>query len=133
MTDPSLCRLNLRRRLVSESDTDPMNSTANPWIYPNRFIPPGQTESQPNFSGFGFITGPGMRPQSQKIYSESRITGIMERFEEMKMEINEWKTSTESQFMSLDAINDQASSLAELSQDYNGWSRSYFVWGNLQL
>ena len=41
----------------------------------------------------------------------------MERFEEMKMEINEWKTSTESQFMSLDAINDQASSLAELSQD----------------
>ena len=117
MTDLSLCRPILRRRLVSESDTDPMNSTANPWIYPNRFIPPGQTESQPNFSGLGFITGPGMRPQSQKIYSESRITGIMERFEEMKMEINEWKTSTESQFMSLDAINDQASSLAELSQD----------------
>ena len=39
----------------------------------------------------------------------------MERFEGMKLEINEWKTSTESQFMSL--INDQASSLAKLSQE----------------
>ena len=76
---------------MSESDTDPMNSTANPRIYPNQFIPPGQTESQHNVSGSRFIDGhtyigPGMRPQSLKIYSDSRIAGIMERFERMKME-----------------------------------------------
>ena len=38
-------------------------------------------------------------------------------FEGMKLEINEWKISTESQFMYLDAINDQANSLARLSKD----------------
>ena len=70
--------------MVSESDTDLMNSATNPQIYPNRFIPPGRTESQPNVSGLGFITGPEMRPQSKKIYSESRIAGIMERFEGME-------------------------------------------------
>ena len=79
---------------MSESDTDLMNSNANSRIYPYRFIPLGQTESQLNVSGSGFIdihtyTGPGMRPQSQKMYSDSRIAGIRERFERMKMEINE--------------------------------------------
>ena len=69
MTDPNLCQPTLWRRSVSESDTDLMNSTTNPWIYPNRFIPPGQAESQPNVSGLGFITGPITRPQSKKIYS----------------------------------------------------------------
>ena len=94
MTDPNLCQPSLQRHSVSESDTDPMNSTANPRIYPNWFTPPGRAESQPNVSGLGFITGPEIRPQSKKIYSESRITGIMERFEGMKLEINEWTTST---------------------------------------
>ena len=82
---------------MSESDTDPMNSTAYPRIYPNQFIPPGRTESQPNVSGSGFIDehtyiGPGMRPQSLKMYSDTRIAGITESFERMKMEINEWNT-----------------------------------------
>ena len=63
MTDTSLCQSALWRSLVSESDNDPMNSTANPWIYPNRFISPGQAESHPNVSGSKFIdkstyTGP---------------------------------------------------------------------------
>ena len=40
----------------SVSDTDPMTSTNNPWIYLNRCIPPGQTESQPSVFGLGFIT-----------------------------------------------------------------------------
>ena len=74
--------------MVSESDTDLMKSATNPQIYPYRFIPPGRTESQPNVSGLGFNTGPGMRHQSLKIYSDSRIAGIMERFEGMKIEIN---------------------------------------------
>ena len=90
-----------------------MNSTTNPRIYPNRFIPLGRTESQHNASGSRFIDGhtyigPGMRPQSLKMYSVSRIAGIMERFEIMKMKFNEWDTLTESQVISVDAINDQA-------------------------
>ena len=43
-----------------------VNSTANPWIYPRQFIPPGRAESHPNVSGSGFIdespyAGPGTR------------------------------------------------------------------------
>ena len=40
MTDANLYRSTLRRRSVSESDNDPMNSTANPRIDPSQFIPP---------------------------------------------------------------------------------------------
>ena len=97
MTDPSLHRPTLKRRSVSESDTDPMNSTANPRSYP-----PGRTESQPNVSGLGFITEPERRHQARKIHYESRIAGIMERFEGMKVEINEWKTSNESRVRGCD-------------------------------
>ena len=91
---------------MSESDTDQMKRTANPRIYPNRFIPPGQTESQPIVSGLGFITETDRRLQARKINLESRAAGVLERFEGMKMEINEWKTSAEPQFISVDAIND---------------------------
>ena len=49
---------------MTERDNDPMNSTANPWIYPSQFFPLGQAESHPNLSGSGIIdespyTGPG--------------------------------------------------------------------------
>ena len=115
MTDPSLHRPSLRRRSVSESDTDPMTSDANPWIFPNRFIRPGQTQSQPNISGLGFITESDRRLQARKINLESRAAGVLERFEGIKMEMDEWKTSAESQFISIDAINDKAYLLTKLS------------------
>ena len=83
-----------------------MTSTANPRIYPNRFIPLGKTESQTNVSGLGFITETDKILQARKINLESRAAGVLERFEGMKMEINEWKTSAEPQFISVDAIND---------------------------
>ena len=43
-----------------------------------------------------------------KINLESRAAGVLERFDRMKVDINEWKTSAESQFISMDAINDKA-------------------------
>ena len=67
MTDPSLHRPSFQRRSVSESDTDPMISATNPWIYPSRFIPQGRTESQPNVSGVGLITESEKRLQAMKI------------------------------------------------------------------
>ena len=55
MTDPNLYRSALQRRSVSESDNDPMKSTANPRINPSQLIPLGRAESNPNVSGSGFI------------------------------------------------------------------------------
>ena len=81
---------------MSENDTDPMTSAANPRIYPKRFIPLGRTESQPNVSGLGFITENDRQLQARKSSLESRAAGVLKRFEGMKLEINEWKTSAES-------------------------------------
>ena len=80
MTDSNLYQSTLWRRLVSDSDNDPLNSTANPRINPSRFIPPDQAESNPNVSVSGFIdestyTGPGTRLQSQQDQSEVRSLG----------------------------------------------------------
>ena len=96
MTDPNSHQPSLRRRSVSESDTDSMASATNPRIYPNRFIPSGRTESQPNVSGLGSISKDNRQLQARKSSLESRAAGVLKRFEGMKLEINEWKTSAES-------------------------------------
>ena len=85
MTDPNSHRPSLRRRSVPESDTDQMASATNPRIYPNRFIPPGQIESQPNVSGSGFITEGDRQLQARKRSLESRAAGVLKRFEGMKL------------------------------------------------
>ena len=54
--------------------------------------------------GYTYI-GPGMRPQSQKIYSETRFAGVMERFERIKMEIKKWEILTKSHVISPEVIN----------------------------
>ena len=77
MTHPSLHQPSLQRRSVSESDTDLMTCATNLRIYPNRFIPPGRTESQPNVSGLGFITESERRLQARKI----RAAEVIKRFE----------------------------------------------------
>ena len=89
MTDTNLYRSTPRRRLVSESDNNPMNSNAN-----NPQINPDWAESNPNVSVSGFTdeslyTGPGTLLQSQRNWSEVRVAGVMERFEGLKMETNE--------------------------------------------
>ena len=71
MTDTSTYRSTLWRRLVSESDTDPLNSTVNLGGNPSLYIPPDRAESNPNISVSRFIdespfTGPGTRLQSQR-------------------------------------------------------------------
>ena len=58
--------------------------------------PLDQAESNPNVSVSGFIdkspyTGPEIQLQSQQNQSEVRVAGVVERFEELKMEINEWE------------------------------------------
>ena len=70
--------------------------------------PRPRAESQPNVSGLGFITEYDRFLQVSKINLESGAAGVLERFEGMKMENNEFKNSAESQLISLDVINDKA-------------------------
>ena len=84
MTDTSTYRFTLRRRSVSESDTDPLNSIVNPRGNPSLYIPPHQAESNPNISVSGFIdetpyTGRVTRLQLQREGMETRINKIMDR------------------------------------------------------
>ena len=98
MTNTSIYQSTLPRRSVSESDSDPLNSTVNPQGNPNQYIPPDRAESNPNISVSGFIdespyTGPGTSLQLQWEGMETRITEIMEHFKRLKSEINEWENS----------------------------------------
>ena len=47
----------------------------------------------------------------------TRAAEVLRRFEGMKLEINEWKISGESQFLSTNEINEGAQVLTKLSQD----------------
>ena len=98
MTDTSIYPSTLWRRLVIESDTDLLNSTVNLRRNPSQYIPPDQAKSNPNISVSGFIdeslyTGPGTCLQSQREGMETRIAEIIENFERLKSQINEWENS----------------------------------------
>ena len=104
---------------MSESDNDRMKCTANPQNNPSQFIPPDRAESYPSVSASGFIdespyTGPGTRLQSQWNRSEIRVAGVMERFERLKKEINEWEMLLNTQVISPDGINRQFNSLSRV-------------------
>ena len=98
MTDTTTYPSTLRRRSVSESDTDPLNSTVDPQGYPSLYIPPDRAKLNPNISVSRFIdespyNGPGTRLQWQREEMETRINKIMDRFQKLKMKINEWVRS----------------------------------------
>ena len=71
-----------------ESYTDPKASATNPRIYPNRFIPTGQTESQPNISGLGCITNREKLMKTRRSSLVTRAADVLRRFKGMKLEIN---------------------------------------------
>ena len=103
---------------MPENYTDPMASATSSRIYPNKLIPTGQTESQPDVSGLGFVTDRDKQIRTRRSSLGTRAAGVVRRFEAMKLEISEWKTSDESQFISINAINDRAPILTKLSQDF---------------
>ena len=109
----------LRRRSVSESDTDSLNCTVNPCGNPSLYIPPDRAKSNPNISVSGFIdespyTGPGTRLHSQREGMEIRINKIMDRYQNLKMKINEWERFLKNRTVSLVEINQQFSSLSKI-------------------
>ena len=91
INDTGIHQSTLQRGLVSESDTDPLNSIVNPQGNPSQYIPPGWAKSNPNISVSHFIdefpyTGLGTWLQSQQKGTETRIAGIVEFFERLKEE-----------------------------------------------
>ena len=122
MTETNIYRSTLQRRSVSESNNDPLNSTVNPQSNPSQFIPPDWAESSPNVSVSEIIdespyTGPGTPLQSQRNQSKIRIMGVIERFEGLKMEINEWEMLLNCQAVSPVVINQQFDSFTKVIQD----------------
>ena len=61
MTDASIYRSTLQRHLVSESDTDSLNSIVNPQGNPGQFVPPDRVQSNPNVS----LMNPPIQAQGQ--------------------------------------------------------------------
>ena len=84
MTDTTTYLSTLWRCSVSESDTDPLNSTVNPQGNLSLYFPPDRAKLNPNMSVSGFIDespyiGPGTRLQSQQEGMERRTNKIMDR------------------------------------------------------
>ena len=107
MTDNNLYRASLRRRSVSETDTDPLSSTINQTrnIY---YAPPDRAKTNPNLSISGFIdespfAGPGTHLQSRREGIESRTNKISTRLEKLRFKICTWVDKMKS----LDFPNDE--------------------------
>ena len=85
---------------MTESESDPFNSTVNPRGNIRMCIPPKRAGSNPNISGFideSLYTGPGRRLQSQR---EIRTEKILNTFHRLQMNINEWDLSIKNNFPS---------------------------------
>ena len=73
-----------------------------------RFIPTGRLVSQPNIFGLETYTIGSRHSQLRRLSLGSGATDIIRRFEEMKLEINEWRISAESQLISMKLMNERA-------------------------
>ena len=79
MSNTGRSRPTLRRRLVSESEMDPLNSTINPRNNSGMNFPSDRAESNTNILGFmdeSPDTGPGRRLQSQQEGNETNTEKI---------------------------------------------------------
>ena len=96
MSNTGASRTTLRRRLVSESESDRMNSTINKRGNPRFYMPTERAESNPNISGFIDkcpYTGLGTGLQSQKEGLEMRTKKISNLFHRLQRDIDEWESS----------------------------------------
>ena len=103
MSDPNQPRPAYRRRSVSESHNDLMNSCQ---TFPRQLVSPGRTDSYPSISGLrpteeSTYNRAGARLQSQSLLSEIRIANVRS----LKMEIDNWEQDLRTQYVSPDKIN----------------------------
>ena len=86
---------------MSESDSDPLNSTTNLRGNARIFIPSERAESNPNLSGFideSPYTGPGTCLQSQGEGIEIITDKVLNAFHRLQKNLNEWETLIKSSF-----------------------------------
>ena len=92
MSKTAASRPTLRRRSVSESESNPMNSTINPRGNPRIYTTSERADSNPNISGFidgSLYTGPGTCLQSQREGIENRTERISNLFLRLQRDIDE--------------------------------------------
>ena len=122
MSDPNLPRPILRRRSVSESDSELMNSATDHQRYPELLIPLGRTESQPSIAELRTNeestynrTRTNLHPQT--LLSEVRIVKVLERYRKLKTEIESYEQDLKTRVVSPDEINEQFDSLTKITYD----------------
>ena len=81
---------------MSESDNDLIDSATGYQAYPSLLVSSGQTDSYPSVSGLRPTKEPtyirtGARLQSQNLLSEIRVANVFNRFQSLRMEINNWE------------------------------------------
>ena len=101
---------------MSESDNDLINSATGCQTYPSLLVSPGWTDSYRSISGLrpteeSTYNRAGARSQSQNLLSEIRIANVFDRFQSLKMEIDNWEYDLRTQCISSDEINEQFDSL----------------------
>ena len=107
MSNTGRSRPTLRRRLVSESEADPLNSMINPRNNSGMNFPSDRAESNPKISGF-IDTGPGTRLQSQREGNETNTDKIAKLLFRLQIDINEWEASVKSKaYFSSSEINNR--------------------------
>ena len=77
----------------------------------------GQTESQSNVSGLGFMNNECNQMKTRRSSLGTKAAEVLRRFEIMKTDISEWKTSDDFQFATICSIIDHASMFTGISQD----------------
>ena len=101
---------------MSESESDPINSTINLRGKPRMYVPPERAESNPNIWGFideSPYTGPGNGLHSQREGIKIRTDRILNLFHKLQNNINEWELS----------IRKFPSSSVEIHQKFNLFSK----------
>ena len=107
-----------RRRSVSESDNDLIDGATGYQAYPSLLVSSGRTDSYPSISGVRPTKEPtyirtGARSQSQNLLSEIRAANVFDRFQSLRMEIDNWEYELRTQCFSFDEINEQFNSLVK--------------------
>ena len=78
---------------MSESDNDLINSATGYQTYPSLLVSSGRTDSYHSISGLrptdeSTYKRTGARSQSQYLLSEIRVANVLDRFQSLRMEID---------------------------------------------
>ena len=116
MSDSTQPRSAYRRRSVSESDNDLLDSATGYQAFPSLLVSSRRTDSYPSIPGLRPTEEPtyirtGARAQSQNLLSKIRAANVFDRFQSLRTEIDYWEYELKTQCFSFDEIIEQFNSL----------------------